>query len=112
MHGEHQSVCSLVDDLQLVLLLLAVFGDVSDAAAGQQELHLRSLVFRGFIALRHVEREREREFEMFSDLFNARGSLFFNAHEEFIVLDDAEQFGPLSEAFLAQEESADSCVLH
>lgn len=32
LNGQHQGIGALVDDLQLVLLLLAVFGDVSDAA--------------------------------------------------------------------------------
>lgn len=32
LNGQHQGVSSLVDDLQLMLLLLAIFGDVSDAA--------------------------------------------------------------------------------
>lgn len=54
VYSQHQSVCPLVDDLQLVLLLLAVFWDVSDTAAGQEELHLRGLVFRRLIALRNI----------------------------------------------------------
>lgn len=32
LHSQHESVCPLVDDPQFVLLLLAVFGDVGDAA--------------------------------------------------------------------------------
>lgn len=32
LHRQHQSVGPLVDDLQLVLLLFSIFGDVSDAA--------------------------------------------------------------------------------
>lgn len=32
LHSQHQGVRPLVDDPQFVLLLLAVFGDVSDAA--------------------------------------------------------------------------------
>jgi len=45
-----------MDDLQFMLLFLAVFGNVCDTAARQEELHLWSLVFGGLVALRERER--------------------------------------------------------
>lgn len=51
LHGQHESIRPLVDNLQFVLLLLAVFGDVGDAAPRQSQLHLRGLVFGGLVTL-------------------------------------------------------------
>lgn len=52
LHCKHQGVCPLVEDLQFVLLLLlAIFRDVHDAAAWQDEFHLWGLVFRRLVAL-------------------------------------------------------------
>ena len=45
-----------MDDLQLMLLLLAVLGDVSDAAPRQAQLHLRGVVFGGLVTLSKTEK--------------------------------------------------------
>lgn len=52
LDGKHQRVRALLSNLQLVLLLLAVFWDVGDAAALERQFHLRLLVLGTFIALR------------------------------------------------------------
>lgn len=33
-------------------------------------------------------------------------------HQQFVVFDDTEEFGPLAKALLAQKECTDPCVLH
>lgn len=48
---QNKGVCALLRDFQLVFLLFAVFRDIRDVAALEQQFHLRLLVLGTFIAL-------------------------------------------------------------
>lgn len=119
LHSQHESVCPLVDNLQFVLLLLAIFGDVGDAAPGQSQLHLRGVVFGRLVALRGRMKEAAEWPDMMRwpywclTVYEGRCGCVFHviSYQQFVVLDDAEQLGPLAEALLAQQERTDPRIL-
>jgi len=65
LHGQNQRICPLVDYLKFMLLLFAIFRNVSDATPIQSQLHLGGLVFGGLVTLK-AEKGGKRDALMLS----------------------------------------------